>query len=69
MIFELLKINVVDCCTAKPQVSLIAPNHDHFTQVSLKVLDFVGRNCQSKKTNLQIHSTKSQAKFTDKEVI
>ena len=32
---------------AKPQLSLTAPNHDHFVQVSLTVLDFFGCNCQS----------------------
>ena len=32
---------------AKPQVSLTAPNCDHFEQVSLTVLDFFGCNHQS----------------------
>ena len=65
----------VDNYKAKPRVSLTAPNHDHFAQVSLKLLDFLDANAKAKKLirvavriNKIVYSTESQASFTDKEV-
>ena len=53
---------------AKPQVSLTMPNHDHFAQVSVTVLDhFLDAIAKAKKTNSRIYSTESKASFTDKE--
>ena len=37
----------IESWNVKPQVSLSVPNRDYFEQVSLTVLDFFGRNCQS----------------------
>ena len=37
----------IESWNVKPQVSLSVPNRDYFEQVSLMVLDFFGRNCQS----------------------
>ena len=59
----------IQCLKAKPQISLTAPNCNHFARISLTVLDFFGRNCQSLKTHSQIYSTESRARFADKEVI
>ena len=54
---------------AKPCVSLTAPNHNNFEQVSLTVWFFLDSVAQSLKTHLRIYSMESQARFTDKEVI
>ena len=63
----MFNLNFADDWIAKPQVSLTAPNHDHFAQVSLTVLDSFWMQSPKLKTNLQIYSTESQASLTDKE--
>ena len=48
--------------------SLTAPIHDHFVQVSLKIVDFLDAIAKLK-TTLQIYSTESRARFAENEVI
>ena len=51
-----------------PKFHLTAPNPTTLCKFHWQFWNFFGCNCQSKKTNLHIYSTESQASFTDKEV-